>query len=688
MADFVNSLLPSPLCDGAAALASERGRSKLPEEELACHLFGESGRLERQERVLPVVMREPLFVKGNQMNLSRPDRYQLGLRRAKRLRQLVDELGWDEEDYGVARYLVDDMLPYDLHLSMFLTTLRQQASDEQQAQWLRPAEQCRIIGAYAQTELGHGSNVQGIETVAMWDPSTREFILHSPYVTASKWWIGGLGRTANHAAVVAQLLLPRLTGSPTTKPKYVSHGCHVFVVQIRDLQTHRPLKGIVIGDIGPKLGYASMDNGYMLFDHYRVPHSAMLSRLSRVNPETGDYEKAANNALVYGSLTYARTHIIRGTSLVLARAVTIAVRYTAIRRQFPDRDAIDPRSEPEVVVLDYPTVQIRVLPMLAAAFAVHYTGKAMHDLYSRATNDASNAALANVHGTSSGLKSYCTELTAGGLETCRRAMGGHGFSADSGFVQFENDFLSKPTVEGDNWMITQQASAYLIKKATNVLGASNEQIQDSLSRSLKSFLLNKTPLFEVNHDDHAIVAAFHHRTSFLTFQAHEQRVVKKRRWNTLLIQLHKLSNAYSQAMLVENFYSALHSGNALTPPLGDNLRKLFRLFSLYIMDQNALEFVTSSAVSFEQVSALPDTIQSLMAEIRVHAVTLVDAWKIPDYLLNSCLGRHDGKVYEHLFDRAHRQNPLNGVTFNPNYWDHEIVKAQEEEVCQERSGKL
>ena len=31
-------------------------------------------------------------------------------------------------------------------------------------------------------------------------------------------------------------------------------GPHGFVVQIRDMETHKPLPGITVGDIGPKFG--------------------------------------------------------------------------------------------------------------------------------------------------------------------------------------------------------------------------------------------------------------------------------------------------------------------------------------------------------------------------------------------------------------------------------------------------
>lgn len=118
------------------------------------------------------------------------------------------------------------------------------------------------------------------------------------------------------------------------------------------METHKPLPGIAVGDIGPKYGYAPMDNGYMLFDHLKVPHSAMLSRYSMVDPNTCTYSKPANPAVVYGSLTAVRAKIVMRARLVLARAVTVAVRYTAIRRQFSDRDD-NSVGAVELSVLDY-----------------------------------------------------------------------------------------------------------------------------------------------------------------------------------------------------------------------------------------------------------------------------------------------------------------------------------------------
>lgn len=79
---------------------------------------------------------------------------------------------------------------------MFIPTLIGHGTEEQKKKFLIPAKNYQIIGCYAQTELGHGSNVQGLETTSTYIPETDEFEIHSPFLTSSKWWIGGLGRTA------------------------------------------------------------------------------------------------------------------------------------------------------------------------------------------------------------------------------------------------------------------------------------------------------------------------------------------------------------------------------------------------------------------------------------------------------------------------------------------------------------
>lgn len=258
------------------------------------------------------------------------------------------------------------------------------------------------------------------------------------------------------------------------------YGPHPFVVQVRDLETHEPLENIHVGDIGPKFGYNTMDNGFLLFNHVKIPHVNMLARYSSVDPVTSKYLRPASPTLVYGTLTWVRSNIVLQSGSVLARGVTIATRYCAVRRQFQDRDA-PPTAKGENPVLNYKMVQIRLLPLLAATYALHFTGRGMMELYEqnqsrmRATNNNSTGGrgagpedlkpgadlLADLHATSCGLKALGSTVAAEGLEVCRRACGGHGYSSHSGIGAWYADYLPTVTWEGDNYMLTQQVARYV-----------------------------------------------------------------------------------------------------------------------------------------------------------------------------------------------------------------------------------
>ena len=128
-------------------------------------------------------------------------------------------------------------------------------------------------------------------------------------------------------------------------------------------------------------------------------------------------------------------------------------------------------------------------------------------------------------------------------------------------------------------------------------------------------------------------------------------------------------------MLVSNFYDAVETGAGADSNSQQVLRALFKLFGLYTLDAEAREFQTCGAVTTDILDQLPDRILALMNQIRPHTIRLVDSLVIPDYLLDSALGRSDGKMYEDFFHRAHVLNPLNKTTFNPDYRNNEIVKG-------------
>jgi acyl-CoA oxidase len=124
---------------------------------------------------------------------------------------------------------------------------------------------------------------------------------------------------------------------------------------------------------------------------------------------------------------------------------------------------------------------------------------------------------------------------------------------------------------------------------------------------------------------------------------------------------------------VSNYFNALKH-TVISNPTVMVLWDLFRLYALYTIGSDARTFLTTNALSSESLDRIDNIILDIMSrKIRPHAIKLVDAWAIPDFLLNSALGRYDGKVYETLYDMAHKKNPLNKKTFNVDWRSEEIV---------------
>ena len=61
------------------------------------------------------------------------------------------------------------------------------------------------IGCFGLTELGYGNNAVEMETTAIYDKSTQEFIINTPTPLAQKYWITNGAIHAKHIVVFSQL---------------------------------------------------------------------------------------------------------------------------------------------------------------------------------------------------------------------------------------------------------------------------------------------------------------------------------------------------------------------------------------------------------------------------------------------------------------------------------------------------
>lgn len=208
---------------------------------------------------------------------------------------------------------------------------------EQKEKWQPLIQHHKILGTYAQTELGHGSNVAMLETTATLDKATDEFVINSPTKTSTKFWPGDLGRYSTHAAVFARL---KIDGK--------DYGVHSFLVQLRDLNTYKHLKGVKTGDIGPKFGYTQKDNGWAIFNQVRIPRANMLMGMAEVSKD-GSFKQVGDPRVLYATMMLIRTRIVFTMNLSMFAALKIALRYAAVRRQFATID----KSKEERLIIDY-----------------------------------------------------------------------------------------------------------------------------------------------------------------------------------------------------------------------------------------------------------------------------------------------------------------------------------------------
>lgn len=114
--------------------------------------------------------------------------------------------------------------------------------------------------------------------------------------------------------------------------------------------------------------------------------------------------------------------------------------------------------------IDYENTAGTLLPLVASAFVLQATGRAIwaaYELYEskRARGDFST--LPELHALSSGLKSVTTDIASDGIETCRRTCGGHGYSALSGLPTLFASYVQNVTWEGDNNVMLLQVCVRL-----------------------------------------------------------------------------------------------------------------------------------------------------------------------------------------------------------------------------------
>ncbi|XP_022620706.1 peroxisomal acyl-coenzyme A oxidase 1 isoform X2 [Seriola dumerili] len=651
-------------------IMKERQNATFDVEKLTNILDGSPEKTKRRREIESMVLSDPDFKEEDPNFLSRSERYDQAVRKSAQMILKLREYGIaDPEEIYCYKSMVcgNHHEAMGLHFVMFTPTLYSQCDHQQSRKWLPLADSFQLVGTYAQTELGHGTHLRGLETTATYDPATQEFVLNSPTVSSIKWWPGGLGKTSNHAIVLAQLYTQ---GN--------CHGLHAFIVPIRDMNTHEPLPGIVVGDIGPKFGFNEVDNGFLKLENVRIPRENMLMKYAKVEPD-GTYVKPPSAKLTYGTMVFIRSMIVGESARALSKSCTIAIRYSSVRHQSELRPG-----EPEPQILDYQTQQYKLFPLLAMSYAFTFVGQYMRQTYHRITGDINQgdfSELPELHALSAGLKAFTTWATNAGIEVCRMSCGGHGYSRSSALPDIYVEFTPTCTYEGENTVMMLQTARYLVKsyrqaKNGQQLSGIVSYLNEAEYRRVQPQPVAARPTVVDINDLASLVEVYKLRAAILVEMAAKsiQQELQRRKsqedaWNNSAIDLVRASDAHCHYVVVKLFTDKL--GEIGDTAIHSVLSTLALLYALHGITQNSGDFLQAGLLTVPQVLLMSVRIKELLSQLRPNAVALVDAFDVHDKKLNSVLGRYDGNVYEHLFDWA-RRSPLNSTEVHESF--HKYLK--------------
>jgi len=495
--------------------------------------------------------------------------------------------------------------------------------------YLNEAGRGKLLGCFAMTETGHGSNVRALETTAIYNHEQGTIIVNSPSEQAGKEYIGNAlhGRMA---AVFAQLIV---NGK--------NHGIHCVLVPYRDIDGNL-LDGIRVEDCGYKLGLNGVDNGRIWFNQVSVPKENLLDRFGDIN-DKGEYESKIENPAkrfftMLGTLVGGRVSVALGALSASKKALHIAIKYGSKRRQFGSELGAE-----ETILMDYPSHQRRLLPNLAKAYALDFALSKLKKLYM----EKAGTDMRDVETLAAALKAYTTWFNTDNIQQCREACGGKGYLMENAFADLKADTDVFSTFEGDNVVLMQLVAKGLLSEFKQHF---NEDgffgVMRFLASRFGTSISEKNPYnirrTDVNHllDYNFQLHSFKYRKEKLLFSiVQRMRSYLKKQINAydayLKCQNHmlKLADAYAELIILESFQEGIQK--VKDQAIQNHLIRMRNLFALSALEKDKGWFLENDYFVGAKSKAIRRVINKLCQEVRADANAYVDAFAIPSALVNA-----------------------------------------------------
>ncbi|CDK28565.1 unnamed protein product [Kuraishia capsulata CBS 1993] len=571
-----------------------------------------------------------------------------------------------------------------IHLKLFLACINGTGTDAQFNYWAheRGALFIRdVYGCFGMTEMAHGSNVAALETTATYRKETKDIVINTPHVGATKWWIGGAAHSANHCSVYARLIVDGK-----------DYGVKTFVVPLRDRE-HELLPGVAIGDIGAKMGRDGIDNGWIQFTNVVIPKEYMLSKYTYIDEDDTVVDPPLAQ-LSYGALLGGRVSMVTDSFRTSERFITIALRYAVGRRQFASKGKAE-----ENQIINYPLHQKRLFPLLATTYAMSIGSYKIETEFAQTLKQLDGAVraqdlkemsdainrLKNVFCFSACLKSTCTWFTAQLIDECRQACGGHGYSSYSGFGKAYNDWVVQCTWEGDNNILATNAGRIIIQTLQKFQAKGKKPSGDLSFLGKADHVKGNKPLTLDFKKPSSLVDVFEAVVIRLSVGSIEKLAQNGNDWDLIAPERVLISKLNAALFMLTHWLIKLEA----TPEDGNIKKHLYTLFAIYGLSQIDLfagAFLAEGVIDQASLKAVQAHLMDLFKEIRPHIIGLTDAFKFSDFFINSGLGFYNGDVYTNYFGIVKKQND-NSKSKAPYSKEFEAVLRRDTLEVRQNFGK-
>jgi acyl-CoA oxidase len=492
----------------------------------------------------------------------------------------------------------------------------------------------KLPGCFAMTETGHGSNVRGIETTATYNHVDKTFVIHTPHDLAKKEYIGNAACHGQMATVFAKLMI-----------QGKDYGVGAFLVPLRDT-SGKVLPGVTIEDCGRKMGLNGVDNGKIRFHNVVIPYDNMLDRFAAITAD-GKFMSTipSDNRRFFtmlSTLVGGRIGIPRSGLSAAKSGLTISIRYGDQRKQFR------PEGAAETPILNYRTHQRRLMPLLANAYALHFSLQYLTQRFLK----RSEKDIQEIEALAAGLKAFATWNTTATLQECRECCGGKGFLSENRIDALKNDSEIYTTFEGDNTVLMQLvAKSRLSEFKQEFSNMDFFGILNYVTGQAKTSITEMNPLIVRKTDEEHLLDFEFHLNAFKYRERDILTSAAKRlkrhledgmdsfdAFNVVQHHLVQVGFAYIERIVLEKFQEQVKETR--DPGCKAILTKLCQLFALSELDKNKGWYLENGYMEGVKTKAIRKILNQLCWEIRQDAVPLTDAFKIPDNCLAAPIAIH------------------------------------------------